>query len=317
MARLVDVHHIRAHTEWLVARAGGIVNGSVWALLTFAAAHCQPERGFLWHSESIGRAAGYSQDEWKKKCAGAFAAYRLAQKNYKPLMSQSRDPFAPIASIIALDRPMDAVWDAMERMKRDRPPPGGEAELIWARNQLLLGLMASNPLRVRNMLELDWRSDNTGHLRKDPDGNYRIFFSGRELKNRFGYALTHDYDVPVQAALTPILDAYLAEYWPRLARGCTDRIFVGTVNPERCWSDLNNAFFKITAKYFVTTRGFRPHAMRHITATALIKQTGGFTAAALVLHDKESTVRQHYGFVIGDDGARWMAELWCQGRSGA
>jgi hypothetical protein len=316
MAWITDVHYVRMHADWLIARSGG-VNGTTWKLLTFAAAHCQPERGFLWHREEIGLAAGYSSAEWKKRCADAFAAYRLAQKSFKRRMTPTRDPFGPIRQIIALDRSMDAVWDAMERMKRDRPPSGGEAELIWARNYLLLGLMASNPLRVRNMLELNWRSDNTGHLRKDPDGNYRIVFRGWELKNRFGRAATHDYDVPVQAALTAFIDEYLAEYWPRLTRGLTDRIFVGTLHPERLWLNLNSTFFDITAKYFDGTPGFRPHAMRHITATALVKQTGGFTAAALVLHDEEATVRKHYGFVIGDDGARWMLELWSRGRSGA
>jgi len=317
MARVADVHHIRRHADWLIARSGGIVSGSVWRLLTFAAAMCQPDRGFLWHYEEIGLSAGYASAEWKKKLADAFAAYRLAQKNFKPRLATSRDPFARIANIIALDNPMEAVWDAMDRMKRDRPPAGGEAELIWARNYLLLGLLASNPLRVRNMLELNWRSDNTGHLRKDPDGSYRIFFAGRELKNRYGYALTHDYNVPVQAALTPFIDEYLNEYWTKLTKGRTDRIFVGTLNPERSWMSMSETFFEITAKYFVGTPGFRPHAMRHITATALVKETGGFTAAALVLHDKEATVRQHYGFVIGEDGARWMAKVWKRGRWGA
>jgi len=316
MAWFVDAQYLRNYCEWLITRGGGI-SSAVTRVLTFAAAHCQPERGFLWHSPEIGHRAGYSTEDWRAQCAQAFAAYRLAQKNFKTRVSTKRNPFDRVASLIALDEPMKAVWDAMDRMRQDRPPPGGEAELVWARNYLLLGLFASNPLRVRNMKELTWRDDNTGDLRKDPDGHYRIFIPGPRMKNRYGFALSRDYDVPVQTALTAIIDEYLERYWPRLTKGRTDRIFVGTTDPERVWNYLPDAFYDITTKCFVGTPGFRPHAMRHITATALIKETGGFTAAALVLHDKESTVRQHYGFVVGNDAARWMAALWKGGRKRA
>jgi integrase len=315
MAWLADPGKIRRFIDWFIARTGGVINGTVWRVLTLAAAFCQPERGFLWFSEEIGARAGHSSFEWKQRCANAFAAYRLAQKNFKPRLSQSRNPFDRIASIIAMDEPMKAVWDALDRMKRDRPPSGGEAELVWVRNYLLVGLLASNPLRRRNILELDWRDDNTGHLRRDPCGNYRIFFKGVTLKNRYGRALSEDYDVPVQADLTPFIDEYLKKYWPKLTRGETNRIFVQTINPGRTWQSLGDTFFEITSKYFVGS-GFRPHAMRHITATSLVKETGGFTAAALVLHDKEETVKKHYGFVIGNDGARWMEKLWRGGRKG-
>lgn len=313
MAWIADCTYVKRYCRWLEARCGG-VSSSLWRVLTFAAAHCQPGRGFLWHSPDIGRRAGYSTEEWRERLTEAFQKYRLAQKNYKHRVREKRNPFDRVASIIALPEPMQAVWDAMDRMRQDRPPPGGEAELVWARNYLLLGLLASNPLRVRNMKELTWREDNTGDLRRDPNGNYRIFIPGSRMKNRYGYALARDYDVPVQSLLAPFIDEYLERYWPRLTRGRTDRIFVGTMDPERVWNYLPDAFFDITTKYFVGTPGFRPHAMRHITATALVKSTGGFTAAALVLHDKESTVRQHYGFVVGDDAARWMAALWKDGR---
>jgi integrase len=110
--------------------------------------------------------------------------------------------------------------------------------------------------------------------------------------------------------LTAFIDRYLGDYLPRLSKGTTARVFVSTTEPQIEWNDLNNTFRNITKRYFVNCPGFGPHAMRHIVATALVKKHGSFTAAAKVLHDKEETVRKHYGFLIGDDGARWVEALW-------
>lgn len=44
-----------------------------------------------------------------------------------------------------------------------------------------------------------------------------------------------------------------------------------------------------------------PHSVRHVQATALVKETMGFTAAASLLLDTEETVRKAYArFLPGD-----------------
>jgi len=310
-----DVSRIKANITWRKARAGNVTNSSVWKMLVIAAALCQPERGFLWRSKSIWRDFNSaSLKAWREHCAESYRTYRQLMKIIKAEVRPSRDPFEPINDIIAMDRPLDAVLDAIDRMDYDRPPPGGEAELLWARNRLLLSLLASNPLRARNLKELTWREDNSGSLRRDPDGNYRIFLGSAQLKNHTG-AGAQDYNVRVQPTLTPFIDKYLSDYLPRLSIGVTDRVFVQALRPEIQWSDLNNTFRQLTRRYFVNSPGFGPHAMRHIVATALVKLHGSFTAAAKVLHDYEETVRKHYGHLIGDDGARWVESLWLDRKS--
>lgn len=307
-----DASRVKANITWRKRRAGNVINGSVWKMLVLAAALCQPQHGFLWRNEDIWRDFGYaSLDAWQEHCAESYRTYRQLMKIIKQEVRPSRDPFEPIKDIIAMDRPLDAVLDAIDRMDQDRPPPGGEAELVWARNRLLLSLLASNPLRARNLKELTWREDNSGSLRRDPDGNYRIFLGSPKLKNHTG-AGAQDYNVRVQPTLTPFIDRYLRDYLPKLSRGVTDRIFVQTIHPERQWMCLNDTFRKLTRRYFVNSPGFGPHAMRHIVATALVKLHGSFTAAAKVLHDFEETVRKHYGHLIGDDGARWVESLWLE-----
>jgi hypothetical protein len=209
-----------------------------------------------------------------------------------------------------MDDPMQAIWDALDRMEADRPCPGGEAEAVWYRNYILLGLSACCPLRRRNFMELTWNPDGNAQLRKRADGHYKIFIPGADMKNRYGYARDHDYDYPVEPRLTRHLDTYLQKILPRLAKGATDRVFVGTTAPSMLWGNLSNEFRRITAKYLPETPGFGIHAMRHIVATALVKETGGYVAAALALHDYEATVLKHYGRFLVRDAARWMSKIW-------
>lgn len=313
LAWFSDMSRIKAFMTWRKAQSENIANSTVWKVLVFAASLCQPERGFLWRHSTLGRDAGYATvEEWRTHCAESYATCRQLMKIIKADIRPSRDPFEPVKDIISMARPLDAVFDAIDRMDYDRPPPDGEAERVWARNRLLLALTASNPLRARNLKELTWREDNTGSLRRDSDGNYRIYLKSAQLKNHSGAGAT-DYDVRVQSKLTPFIDKYLRDYLPKFSNGVTDRVFVQTVHPERKWETLNHTFRIMTRRYFENSPGFGPHAMRHIVATALIKRYGSFTAAAKVLHDFESTVRKHYGFLIGDDGARWVEDLWDSG----
>jgi integrase len=311
LAYVTDHSLVKQCLDWIINdRNGGVVNGQVVRLLAQICSLVIPVHGFVWRNPSNILKQPYEEVEWRKRCEEAYTKYKRIRVELNKRVRMTRDPFERIRSIIERDDPMQAVWDALDRMERDRPYPGGEAECIWYRNYILLSLSASCPLRARNFQELTWRPDGSGHLRKRSDGGYQIWISGKEMKNHYGYAKDFDYDYPVQPRLTPYLDTYLTKILPKLAKGKTDRIFVGTGDPERIWKNLSDEFANVTATYFSDTPGFRIHAMRHIVATALVKETGGFVAAALALHDMEETVRKHYGRFQVRDAARWMKKIW-------
>lgn len=78
---------------------------------------------------------------------------------------------------------------------------------------------------------------------------------------------------------------------------------------------MNRHFATLTRKYFHGCPGSGPQCMRHIVATAIVKTTGNFVAAALVLHDEVETVRKNYSHLCGDDGARWLAGVMGEART--
>ncbi|MCC7463448.1 MAG: hypothetical protein IT480_13430 [Gammaproteobacteria bacterium] len=311
LAWCVEYELVRRFVEWLITeRSDGKVSGTVTRLISSICTLLIPKHGFLWLNDEFATRLGYDPGSWKKRCEEAYAKLLRLRVILNKKAVRTRDPFEPIAKLLQLSNPLEAIWDALDRMMADRPLPGGEAEAIWYRNYILLKLTACCPLRARNLQELTWRADGTGSLREDVSGNFRIYIRGQDFKNRDHYARGRDFDYALDPDLTKDLRHYVTAILPRLAKGRTDRVFVGTVNPEKLWADLSQAFHKVTAKYLPQTNGFGIHAMRHVVATSLVKETGAFVAAALVLHDQEDTVRKHYGRFVAADAAHIMRGIW-------
>ena len=84
----------------------------------------------------------------------------------------------------------------------------------------------------------------------------------------------------------------------------SDYVFVsgrpGTENIP--WDRLNRRVEALTAKFLMQCAGVGPQALRHIVATAIVKVTGQFNTAALVLHDEEETVKKTYAHLVAEDG---------------
>ena len=309
LGQLCNVERLSQFIEWQVERAGGVVNSSPGAFLLIVSTLCHPVHGFLTNTPGIGKLVGVHDPEmWKARCLSVREFALRAQRNLVSQQRPARHPFEPIEAVLGLDNPLDAIADAVRRLDADRPATTGKMEAIWARDRLLLMLTASNPLRARNLRELTWREDNTGHLRRDANGGWRIVMRREEFKNYEGAAKDRDYDMAVQEELWPSIERYLAEYRQTLVRVGCDFVFGSSRSPGRQWAGLNRRFEHLTRRYVHNCPGVGPQSMRHIVATAILKKTGNVTAAALVLHDREETVRAHYAHLIADDGARWLRE---------
>ena len=306
-----DVPRLSQYLEWRIARADGVISGAIRTILQFAAMLVHPHTGFLRRNPALGQKMGITSEEaWARHCDAALQWVRNSKKAIAPKVRMSRDSFEPIRSILELKNPMSAVADAVQRMRAARVLTGGEAEAKWGRDLLLLMLLASNPLRARNVKELTWRADNSGDLRQDADGGWRVVIARHRLKNANGAARDADYNCRVQPAVWPHLERYLREYRPLLGSAATDYLFVCPSGKNRPWRGLNRCFMRITRRFFVGTEGFGPHAMRHIVATAILKLSGSIIRAAKALHDRPETVQQHYGFFLNDDVAEWMTDAF-------
>jgi hypothetical protein len=128
--------------------------------------------------------------QWKAKCEKWSELLRgllpfvtrqskRARERLKPILDQ-RDLLGVISGIIkahAADRPV---------AKLELGWSGAITLAIWIRDQLLLRMLGSNPLRNRNYREMRYAADNSGNLYKAVDGWWRLRYQPHEFKNEVG-----------------------------------------------------------------------------------------------------------------------------------
>lgn len=312
LANFVRSDLLDRFVEWRKARSGGHFHQGIVRFLKAASSLCHPTTGYL--TQSYKRFSdvvpNLTPEDWAAACRNVHAdvADIIADESDRAEPVSSRDSFEPIAHVLAMPNPLDAVADAVIRLDADRPSTGGIDEAVWARNRLLLKLLASNPLRDKNVRMLTFTPDGKGHLRK-VNGEWRIAIPKREFKNFEGAAKERDYDMVVRPEVWPDIERYLGVYRPMLAPSGNPYVFVSSRDNSGPMKKLRKCFAALTRKYLTRCPGVGPHAMRHLVATAILKQKpNDWMAAAYALHDRPETVMTHYGHLKSDDAYQWFAE---------
>lgn len=318
LAWLAVPDHIERYLDWTKSRVRARNQGAT-QFLAYIASLVRPEAGYLCQTPQLQATLPepYRSADWDELCKKTFELTHQLSAAYDDEMQVSRDSFAPIMHILQMAQPMDAIADMVQRMRADRPVLDPKAEAIWARDIVLIKLLASNPIRRRNLIHLTWRADNTGELHQREDGSWWLKIHKSRFKNTRGAAGAREfYECQVNAAAWTDIERYVRVHRPRLIRGPTDLFFLnssegpGKSNDTHLWTELGRRVEKLTAKYLYKCPGIGTHAFRHIVATAILKATGGdFKTAALVLNDKVATVEKHYAFLTANDGAERMGQL--------
>jgi hypothetical protein len=339
LAWLAVPDYIERYLNWMKARAGNKFTSGTIQFIATVNCLMRPGYGFLAQQPEYQMTlpAKYHQIDWGVLCEKQFKYLTKLTAAYTPDICTSRDSFAPLAHIIGLPQPMEAVADMIQRMRHDRPTSALSAEAIWARDILLVKLFASNPLRLRNMSWIEWMPQNVeGKHPSDKcaiyqrvDKSWWIYIPKRFLKNRGGAAI-YDYDSPVNEGVWKDLERYLTKYRPVLMQFPTDVLLLPrgrdveratSVKSSQAykkpaptqhgpWKDISKRLAALTKRYLWRCDGIGSHAFRHITATSILKAPGGdIKTAAQVLHDSEPTISKHYSGLRSGDGNERMAEL--------
>lgn len=310
LSNLARRNLVRAHVEWKIERAGGRVHSGILGFLQFISSLCNPRTGYLTQSQSrvADAESTGTERQWRNRCEATFDSVCKLRAELSQHSETSRDPFEPIQHVLSLQNPLEAIADMTMRINIAKPSTGGKREAIWARDKLLVKLLASNPLRDKNMRMLSYRPDNKGHLRQDARGGWFIFVPRRELKNFRGAARDRDYSMQVRPEVWSDIDEYLRHYRPMLLKTTTDRFFISEHSGGPfATQGLARRFEMLTRKYLQGCPGVGPHAMRHIVATSILKASpNDWNAAAWALHDREETVRAHYAHLAQHDAAQWL-----------
>jgi len=295
---------IHRFLTWKIERADNKVHKGIHDFVSHIKAFTHPVHGYLTQMPCLNEhlPEKFRHISWKDACQEAFEWSTDMKRNLSADgIEHSRDPMEPIKHILELPEPLQAVGDMVARMRANRPSTGGIEEAICVRDELLIRLMASNPLRAKNMKLLTYRPDNTGNLYRRDDNSWNIRIDRRAFKNIKGAAGENDYDVGVNEKLWTAIEQYLKTYRPMFpGSDKTDCVFLssstekseGYVGP---WGYLSRRIFYLTKRFLWGCPGIGSHGMRYIVGTAILKKNPeAWGLAAAALHDKEETVRAHY-----------------------
>jgi hypothetical protein len=319
LAWLSNKEMARRYLKWRVARAEDKVHGGVLDFASSIASLNHPQHGYLTQMPELRERLpeAHRPEDWEDACHEAYAWASEMKRNLPAAgIEHSREPMAPIKSVLELDDPLEAVADMISRMKSRRPTTGGTTEAVWARDLLLVKLMVSNPLRAKNIKLLTYRADNTGNLYRRPDGSWFIRIEKRAFKNARGAAKSRDYDMPVNHVVWGDIERYLNTYRPMLPDADkVDFVFLSTSEEKPkgyvgAWKSLNRRVFYLTRRYLWDCPGIGTHGFRYIIGTATLKKApGAWDAAAAVLHDEVETVKAHYAHLRPSDGGNFVHTL--------
>lgn len=306
---------LECYLEWLSEQAEGIRHGGHKTLAAHVACLVRPETGFLWQQAAVFRERlpaeirPSSAEEWKSMCD---TSHRFLRNYIQSASGKSRHPDEPIANLLALQDPFQPIIAAIDSIQEEAAScaPGGWLQAVRKRDALLLGLLLSNPLRVRTLMSLTWLPNGYGAIRGNSATGWRIVLQPMQLKNGNSSG-SRSYDVKVADWLKPMMDEYIEEYRDTLLRGkSSPYFFIGDIDGG-IWEGMTKRVSKLTRKHIPGSPGFGPHAFRHLVATTwLRKNPGDFLTVAELLNDSLATVLANYAHLRRDDSfARYEAQM--------
>ncbi|PKO70219.1 MAG: hypothetical protein CVU22_02450 [Betaproteobacteria bacterium HGW-Betaproteobacteria-16] len=216
----------------------------------------------------------------------------------------SRDPVQPIQFLLDQANPLAPVFEAMRRLRDigNAASKGSLEEAVARRDELLLGLLLSNPLRRKNLIELTVRPDNSGTVYQSSANEWRIRLQRATFKNgKKGTQESRTYDVRVAIWLNELLTDYARHFRPLLAGASGhDNLFL-----SRCGTPLNDMTHRVLelTKHLISgSGGFGPHAFRHLVASDWLRRNpGDFLTVAELLNDTLEVVLSSYAHLKQDD----------------
>lgn len=291
---------VDAYMTFMKRRSDGLIHGGHGKFAAWVASMTDSRTGYLTQQPSFANklSSGLDDLSWKESCEQARQV-SLAWKSDSNDMS--RNPSSPIKFLLDQEEPLKPVFAAMKRLRDigDRAGSGTVNQAVARRDELLLGLLVSNPLRKTNMVTLTYNSKNTGKIYVTAGGQWRIKLQGGAFKNRKRVG-GEAYDVPVASWLAPLLRDYVQLFRPVLCKGRDSGYLFVTQSGDK-YPTLSEHVAELTKRHIPGCSGFAMHAFRHLVATDwLTKHHNDFLTVAELLNDTIEVVMKNYAHLKKD-----------------
>ncbi len=291
---------LEGYFNFMTQRSDGLKHGGQAGFCTFAISLLNSTYGYLIQCPELYEKLPeeYRTESWVRMCE---AARNTASELKTDCHDKSRDPSTPIAPLLALEKPLAPIFDAMRKLRihGDAAPRKSKAEAIARRDELLFGLLVFNPLRASNIITMTYREDDAGEIFKDAAGIWTIRLNAGRLKNRKRQA-GKPYIVKLPQWLCRLVSDYVSTHRKTLL-GIENSDYLFLTSSGARFDSLGAHFNRLTHTLIPNCGGFGPHAMRHLVATNwLINNPNDFLTVSELLNDTLDVVMKNYAHLKKD-----------------
>lgn len=305
LAWLAVPEAVEAYMEFSTERAGRLRHTGHAVFCSAIAALTHPVHGFITQNTQLPHQlpAQYAENRsWQDMCAETHS-YVTEWKS--TCTDVSRSPEQAVRHILEHTNPLEPIFSAMSRLHNIAllAKSHSTQEAIARRDELLLGLLISNPLRMKNIIGLSYLPDNSGNVYQTAKGEWRIRLRHSDFKNgkRTTGNRTPPYDVKVAEWLHPLLTDYVKDFRAVLRRNSdADNLFLAANG--RPLNGMTHRVLYLTRTFIPGSGGFGPHGFRHIVATDWLRRNpNDFLTVAQLLNDTLEVVIRTYAHLKRDD----------------
>ncbi len=297
LAWLAVPETVERYLDFMCERSDGLKHGGHRTFCASMAAITDPGYGYLTQRDDyLSRLSPeiLRGRTWSDLCQETFEMVKAWKRDSNDM---SREPTEPLQYFFQLTEPLVPIFDVMRKLREegDAAPRGSIDEAIARRDELILGLIISNPLRAKNIMTMTYKSDESGGIYRTHNGLWRIRIKGSHFKNSSRVA-AQKYDVPVAGWLKNLLDEYIRYFRPVLVGNNIDLeyLFVSSRGGKR-FDSMSRHIFKVIKRYLPKSGGIALHAFRHLVTTDwLTKNPNDFVTIAELLNDTIEVVMKNY-----------------------
>jgi len=329
---------IYAYIKWQIDRRGMLSFGD-YCILDLIISFCNEETGYMYQKNflsdapnkvidllEIKRSDGLTKNDkshWEQLCVNQKdfcikfrgeldKLYKKNQIDRNGHLILSRDTFEPICAILDKDEPWLEYYKLLKICRENYSISKTQPKLNFS--------FLCSYLSAVFLLQTGLRSKNIRLLKLSnmpENNNTTIYFLGDKYYIDAPWSHVKNHRKVLRElidanGLYEDIDQYLFLKKKLFTNNQNDNFFVTWQNNTYSPASFGKNFIDFTRVYIAYNKykdqhmienlhPHYPHAIRHIIATHVLKQTKSFAEAALSIHDTEQTVRQHYARFLPSD----------------
>jgi len=225
LSLLVDFTRVEAWIYFTKKRSDNTYNGFTEKQLNLVKMLTRPNSGFLWANKRFQNTFLHDISDWRAFCEKTWTEAKEITYDIRKEgdFKKTRNPRDVLAPLLSQQKPIMSLFELIDEHDKERPlaHQSDTKHASWYRDEILLHLLVSCPLRMSTLAQLEYRQNGGGSIQRHKDGSWHLVIPSNAFKNEHG-AAKEGYKAPLPNMMWKLLDEYVEKYRHILLRTYDD-----------------------------------------------------------------------------------------------